>query len=277
MFYERFSDLCQQKGVSPSTAAREIGLSNSIITYWKRGASPKSDTAQKIAMYFGVSVDSLFGKDKTENSSMGERIQKAREAANLTQKELADKVDISLSLIEQYESNARNPKTDTLFKIAEALNVNPKDLGHIGVFFFNDYTFLDSEENPVIVQQGSYLTRTEVPLVSAFRKLNDNGKKKAVERVEELTEIQKYQARKEKYSDALGDVMADTPDIRDDFITWMMAFPDEALPVIAKYLQDVAKDPEAYLKCSDAERQKKTAKFAEDVATAIKEAEQKNS
>lgn len=64
MFYDRFSDLCQKKGISPSTAAKENGLSNSIITYWKRGATPKYDTVQKLALYFGVSIDYLLGNDE---------------------------------------------------------------------------------------------------------------------------------------------------------------------------------------------------------------------
>lgn len=66
MFFERVTELCQRKGISLSTAAREIGLSNSAITYWKRGAVPKASTVQKLADYFGVTVDYLLGN--TESS-----------------------------------------------------------------------------------------------------------------------------------------------------------------------------------------------------------------
>lgn len=61
MFFERVTELCQKKGISLSAAAKEIGLSNSAITYWKRGAVPKSSTVQKLADYFGVTVDYLLG------------------------------------------------------------------------------------------------------------------------------------------------------------------------------------------------------------------------
>lgn len=60
MFFERVTELCQKKGISLSAAAKEIGLSNSAITYWKRGAVPKSSTVQKLADYFGVTVDYLL-------------------------------------------------------------------------------------------------------------------------------------------------------------------------------------------------------------------------
>ena len=183
--------------------------------------------------------------------TIGERIQKARKAAKLSQKELGEKLGVSASMIGQYENNLRNPKTETLFRIAEALNVNPKELGHDHTFFFSDYAFLDSKEDLVKMQQGSYLMGTEVPLISAFRKLNDDGKKKAVERVEELTEIQKYQARKEEISDALGEILTKSPDVRENFVSALAAVPDEVLPVIAEYIQEVAKDPEGYLSHSE--------------------------
>ena len=75
MFYDRFKQLCERKGVSCNKAALEIGLSNATPTKWKKtGATPVGDTLDKIAAYFGVSVDFLMGKENektpTEN---GER------------------------------------------------------------------------------------------------------------------------------------------------------------------------------------------------------------
>lgn len=65
MFYDLYSDLCQQKGVSRSRAAKEIGLSNSTVTKWKNtGAVPASDTLAKVAAYFGVSINDLLGEQK---------------------------------------------------------------------------------------------------------------------------------------------------------------------------------------------------------------------
>lgn len=63
MFYDRFVELCKANGMSPAAVAREIGLSNSSTTTWKRGSLPKGDTLQKLADFFGVSIDYLLGKD----------------------------------------------------------------------------------------------------------------------------------------------------------------------------------------------------------------------
>lgn len=62
MFFDIFYDLCKENGVSCKRAAEEIGLSNSITTKWKKtGATPNTDTLNKIAKYFNVSVDYLAG------------------------------------------------------------------------------------------------------------------------------------------------------------------------------------------------------------------------
>jgi len=62
MFFDIFYALCKEKGVSCKRAAEEIGLSNSITTKWKKtGATPNTETLNKIAKYFSVSVDYLAG------------------------------------------------------------------------------------------------------------------------------------------------------------------------------------------------------------------------
>ena len=60
MFYDNFINLCTQKDVTPSAVMRAIGLNKSSATYWKKGSIPSSETLQKLADYFGVSVDYLL-------------------------------------------------------------------------------------------------------------------------------------------------------------------------------------------------------------------------
>lgn len=65
MFYDVYTELCRQKGISRSRAAAEMGLSNSTVTKWKKtGATPSGETMAKIAAYFGVSVDDLLKQEK---------------------------------------------------------------------------------------------------------------------------------------------------------------------------------------------------------------------
>ncbi len=65
MFFDTFQALCEEKGVSCTRAAKEMGLSNSITTKWRKtGATPGGETLEKVAAYFGVSTDYLLGKEK---------------------------------------------------------------------------------------------------------------------------------------------------------------------------------------------------------------------
>ncbi len=54
----------------------------------------------------------------------GKRIQAARKKANLSQRELGEKLGVSASMIGQYENDLRKPKFETLRKIADALEIH---------------------------------------------------------------------------------------------------------------------------------------------------------
>lgn len=75
MFYDRFKELCDKRGISCNRAALEMGLSNATPTAWKkRGLTPKADTLAVIANYFGVTTDYLLGEEnKIAPTEAGER------------------------------------------------------------------------------------------------------------------------------------------------------------------------------------------------------------
>lgn len=59
-----------------------------------------------------------------DNDSVAEKIKSAREKAGLTQAQLAEKVGTTSQNISQYERGIRNPKYNTLEKIARSLGVD---------------------------------------------------------------------------------------------------------------------------------------------------------
>lgn len=58
-FFERFSELCKERGETPNSVAKEIGASSGSVTAWKRGTEPRNATLTKLADYFGTTVDYL--------------------------------------------------------------------------------------------------------------------------------------------------------------------------------------------------------------------------
>lgn len=64
MFYERFVKLCQMRGVTPSRAAQDAGISKSAVTKWKNdpAARPSGTVLAKLTEYFGMTTSELLGE-----------------------------------------------------------------------------------------------------------------------------------------------------------------------------------------------------------------------
>ena len=69
--YEIFELLCQKNGVTPYRVCKETGLTTATISNWKAGRYvPKADKMQKIADYFGVSIEYLMtGKEEPKEKA----------------------------------------------------------------------------------------------------------------------------------------------------------------------------------------------------------------
>ena len=68
-FYQVFENLCNERGVSPTKAARDVGVAQPVVSQWKkRGSTPKAETVQKLANYFGVSVEDLLTEPEQEHA-----------------------------------------------------------------------------------------------------------------------------------------------------------------------------------------------------------------
>ena len=59
--YEIFEKLCQSHKITPYRVCKETGLTTATISNWKAGRyTPKADKLQKIADFFGVSIEYLM-------------------------------------------------------------------------------------------------------------------------------------------------------------------------------------------------------------------------
>ncbi len=118
--------------------------------------------------------------------NVGELIKKVRKEKGMTQKQLAAKAEISFSMISKLESGERkNPTNDILTKIADALGVSKAEL-------------VDDKEKMLAEWDEKYNStklmanvRT-LELLEKYELLNDLGKKKAKEYINDLAEQNKY-------------------------------------------------------------------------------------
>lgn len=115
-----------------------------------------------------------------------ERLRTIRKEHGLTQAELAEKAGIAVNSVRLYESGKVIPKLDTIARIARAMGLTASDFvgGQWGKF---QGGFCSEEE----VQQDD----REARLIYYFQNLNEKGQATALDRLEELTQLPKYQSR----------------------------------------------------------------------------------
>lgn len=64
-FPERLRELRTEKGLSAVKLGKQSGISFSIICAWEKGQfTPKLDSVEKLAEFFGVSLNYLAGWDE---------------------------------------------------------------------------------------------------------------------------------------------------------------------------------------------------------------------
>lgn len=74
--YERIENLRKSNGISQGKLEKELGFSNGSISKWKN-SMPKPERLQKIADYFGVTVDFLMTGEGKQGYYFNEETAKA--------------------------------------------------------------------------------------------------------------------------------------------------------------------------------------------------------
>ena len=92
----------------------------------------KECLAMELEKYGDVKVMDVSQRDhaRRKPETIGKRIQKARMAAVMTQRELAEAIYVHESLISQWENGRKVPSADQIKEIAAACDVNPQWLTH---------------------------------------------------------------------------------------------------------------------------------------------------
>lgn len=98
--YEIFEQLLSKHHVTPYKVAKATGVTTTTLTNWKQGKyTPKQDKLQKIADYFGVTLDYLMtGKEELKEKS-----------PELTSRDEKDITKTLNKVMEQFENNENGP------------------------------------------------------------------------------------------------------------------------------------------------------------------------
>lgn len=121
--------------------------------------------------------------------TFGENIKRIRKEKGMSQQALGEKLGVKQQTIAQYEKIQEMPKLETVRRIAAALGVYISDLEP-------DWSQIPLGEIKDDFKHG--LPLDELEILQDYQILNDIGKTEARKRVNELTEIPKYQKDKEE-------------------------------------------------------------------------------
>jgi len=180
--------------MSPAAVTREIGLNNSSPTAWKRGAIPKGETLQKIANYFGVSVDYLLtdtwgikagGKIKAGGGIKSRYGIKAGGGV-----EAGGPIEVGPGVfdasIRVHVSPEQKEFSDLLRKEADG-SITKEELRRLGELL---------AKQPSLEESLEKLTATLNRLGQCLIELNDVGQQKVEDYAQDLTRIPEYQAQR---------------------------------------------------------------------------------
>ena len=119
---------------------------------------------------------------------VGEKIKNAREAAGMTQEQLGKLLGVTGVAVMRYEKGTRQPSINQRLLLS--------DIFQTSLLYFIDQDIY--EEKVVGVYPFAEIKPSSKDLLSAFDLLNDDGKQKAIERIQELTEIPRYKKTTKK-------------------------------------------------------------------------------
>lgn len=129
--------------------------------------------------------------------SLGNRIKTIRKSKKMTQKDLAQKIGKSYSVVQKYELDITQPPLDVLKTIATALEVNYTQLIYEPLQIIteeeaNEREKIRNDDILSVVSQELEKGSKINWLIKDYVKLNSKGKFEANKRVGELSQIKEY-------------------------------------------------------------------------------------
>lgn len=115
--YEVFEQLLQKHGVSPYKVSKDTGVTQTSLSNWKTGKStPTTKTLQRLADYFGVTLDYLMtGKEEPK--------EKAPELTSRDERDIAKDLNNIMEKLTSgeagpasYDGEPLDPEAAALFK-----------------------------------------------------------------------------------------------------------------------------------------------------------------
>ena len=121
----RLKELRIKKGVYQKDVAQFLGVDRTTYVKYENGDSePSNEILKLLSKYFNVSIDYILDNSSKSEISFGSRLKELRISKNLTQEDLAKKINLSKANISKYEADLVEPSLETLSLLAKLFDVS---------------------------------------------------------------------------------------------------------------------------------------------------------
>lgn len=183
-------------GYTQEELAQKIGITHATLSRYETGEiDPPASQLQRISFSLGVSVSDLLGnKHKMEQDECSKlfrhNLSIAIELIDVDSFSGVPEAEYDYHKLQELSESSYPISLEEAFEASDFLGESLDDL------LREDYEECEQNKDPIPVSgDGSGpADSTHSTLLRNFDRLNQAGQKKAVERVEELTEIPRYQA-----------------------------------------------------------------------------------
>ena len=135
MFSLRLKELREKKGYSQYSFADAFGVAQSTIGNWEAGKrEPNLDTIQRLAAFFGVTVDYLIGREHSEKYDLANKLNRGKiEQQNISkgvpQKRLKTLHNVSKTVKREHliSFHLNDEELDRIWMLSKEANVSPSE------------------------------------------------------------------------------------------------------------------------------------------------------
>lgn len=108
-FPQRLKHYMQIHGKKRTDLVRDLNFKYSTVSDWEKGITiPRMDKAEALARYFNITVADLVGEEKApatvSPTEIGNLVRNKRESMGLTHEQLAQRTNISVKKLKQWET-----------------------------------------------------------------------------------------------------------------------------------------------------------------------------
>lgn len=198
-FIEKLSALMKKEDLNTNTLAKKSGVPYTTIdALFKKGyEGVRMSTVKKLAAYFNVSLDYLMD-DNVDDPNYGKTdIEKIADSLESVAKSLNRRLGNTPYSDEQLKSLVKNVYFEQLFSADSSGDCSKEDYSAIAeiaadIVVENRKRLKQIEEE----NEYQYNIEREEALLSNFRQLNDVGKSFAIDFLETMSTMEKYQNEK---------------------------------------------------------------------------------